>query len=80
MQYPTENECDPPFNRKLNQISPTTSTADCSRHDDQIHHKINHMKIALEYPLCSSLLNDHFLHADFLSDFGPYTKNTEWLV
>lgn len=42
--------------------------------------KSNQMKITLDYPLCSSLLNEHLFHADFYSGLGPYTINTEWLV
>lgn len=73
----------------LSRFSPTTSTSTVTRiHHNSIVHdcdettnpKSNQTKITLDYPLCSSLLNEHLFHADFYSGLGPYTINTEWLV
>lgn len=79
----TNSKCK--LNKNLSYHSPTTSTlapanVDHSYSDKQITPKFNHMRISLDYPLCSSLLNDHLFHADFYSGLGPYTINTEWLV
>lgn len=71
---------------KLSQFSPTTSTTSHQHHNvsidysDETNIKSNQMRITLDYPLCSSLLNEHLFHADFYSGLGPYTINTEWLV
>lgn len=90
MKYSLENESDAinKLNKNLSQISPTTTTTttkiiknmDENLQDTQLTTKLNHMRVPLDYPLCSSLLNEHLFHADFYSGLGPFTINTEWLV
>lgn len=87
MKCSLENESDRvcKLNKNLSQISPTTSNPqaanrDNNRPDEQLSTKLNHMRVSLDYPLCSSLLNEHLFHADFYSGLGPFTINTEWLV
>lgn len=89
MQFPPENGADAicKLNKNLSHISPTTSTPISQTNLDQnlsdnkqIPTRLNHMKTSLDYPLCSSLLNDHLFQADFYGGLGSYTINTEWLV
>lgn len=87
MKCPHDIDADVKYelNKNLSHISPTTSTTiksnvDPSFHDKQLATNVNNMRISLDYPLCSSLLNEHLFHADFYCGLGPYTINTEWLV
>lgn len=86
MKYAHHMESTSKTNQHLSQISPTTSITTKTNvnhrsfHEQQLPTNCKHMNISLDYPLCSSLLNEHLFHADFYSGLGPYTINTEWLV
>lgn len=81
MQFPPENDTICQSNKNQSHISPTTLPVNqASIEHKQQSIQQSQMKIPLDYPLCSSLLNDHLFQADFYGGLGSYTINTEWLV
>lgn len=86
MSHENDDDHKSKSNKNLSQISPTTLPIKKTSIDSNLGQnksiptKLDKKKVSLDYPLCSSLLNDHLFQADFYGGIGSYSINTEWLV